>query len=329
MDSTLDIKFKNLMNEYYPNKDDKLNPIFLSKTFKPFLFKKRKLKKPKSHVILPINNKTDSRQKNKSSVNIVFIKLKNTNKKERKNINMIKLKPFISKPLLINNSDRNIHYRSYVTDKKLISTDILQDKTFFKLGLGQLSINSLFNQENKNKKNEYFKKKISDIELNKLHDLQLTPSKEKKSFKKMTKFAMLNNLYHKYSSTSSGNIINKKNSEYYNDKYFKQENKKEYYKCNSPVYLTHYDQNKNFNFINIYKRSLNLPGINKNNNIIIDKDRKIYIDCLLSKVGSDINAKKIFPKNFGKTIYNLQKENLYIRIQNLDNIFSEIMKKKI
>ena len=327
MDSSLDIKFKNLMNEYYPNKDDKLNPIFLSKTFKPFLFKKRKLKKPKSHVILPINNKTDSRQKNKSSVNIVFIKLKNTNKKERKNINMIKLKPFISKPLLINNSDRNIHYRSYVTDKKLISTDILQDKTFFKLGLGQLSINSLFNQENKNKKNEYFKKKISDIELNKLHDLQLTPSKEKKSFKKMTKFAMLNNLYHKYSSTSSGNIINNKNSDHYNDKYFNQENKKEYYKCNSPVYLTHYDQNKNFNFINIYKRSLNLPGINKNNNIIIDKDRKIYIDCLLSKVGSDINAKKIFPTNFGKTIYNLQKENGYIRIQNLDNVFSEIMKK--
>ena len=325
MDSSLDIKFKNLMNEYYPNKDEKLNPIYFSNPSKPFLFKKKKLKKPKSHILLPINNV--NKPKNKSSTNIIYIKLKSAQKRDNKNI--IKLKPFKPVPLSINHSEKRMNDRTINRDKILVSTDILQDKTFFKLGTGRLSINSLFNQiqENKNKKNEYIKKNISDIELNKLHNLQLTPSKEKKFLKKMTKFAMLNNLYHKYSSTSSGNIPNKNEENNNNDKYYIKENKKELFKSNSLVYLTYYDPNKNFNFNNIYKRNLNLMGNHIKNNIIIDKDRKIYIDCLMSKVDSDINAKKIFPKNFGKTIYNLQKENSYIRIQNLDNIFSEIMKK--
>ena len=47
----------------------------------------------------------------------------------------------------------------------------------------------------------------------------------------------------------------------------------------------------------------------------------------MSNTNSEINTKKIFPKLNGKTIYNLQKDNTYIRIQNLDNIFYKIMKK--
>ena len=92
--------------------------------------------------------------------------------------------------------------------------------------------------------------------------------------------------------------------------------------------MTYYDPNKYFNFNNIYKRNINLPLENqKMNNKIINKDKKIHINCLFSKAEYDINTTKIFPKSLGKTIYNLQKENSYIRIQNLDNIFSQILKK--
>ena len=341
MDSALDLKFKRLMNEYFQNKEEKLNPIYFSQTSKPFLFKKRNLKKPKSNIIIPKNiNVNKNKEKSNSSNNIIYIKLKSAYKRDNKdNRKIIKLKPF--KPIT-NYSMKTLYKRNtcriLYPENQLVSTDILQDKSFTKLGIGQLSINSLYNQiqdgsnnnnDNKNRKSEYLKKNISDFELNKLHNLQLTPLKEKKRLRKMTKFAMLNNLYHKYSSTLSGSVQNEKKDND-NDKYYKKVNKNNndiLSKDNSQIYLTHYYPNKYFNFNNIYKRNLNKPENQNANNRIINKDNKIYIDCLLSKVDSDIKTKSIFPKNIGKTIYNLQKENSYLRIQNLDNVFSEIMKK--
>ena len=143
----------------------------------------------------------------------------------------------------------------------------------------------------------------------------------------MTKFALLNNLYHKYSSTFSGCANNKDKENSESDRYYKNRNNNEFLiDYNSQVYLTYFNPKKYFNFNNIYKRNLNLPD-KKVNNRIINKDNKIYIDCLLSSVDSNINAKKIFPKNFGKTVYNLQKDHSYLRIQNLDKIFTEILKK--
>ena len=41
--------------------------------------------------------------------------------------------------------------------------------------------------------------------------------------------------------------------------------------------------------------------IRKNNQKIIDKDKNIYIICLLSKVESEFNKVKILYKNNGKT----------------------------
>ena len=331
MDSALDLKFKKLMSEYF--KEKKYSPTYLSKTSKPFLFKKRNLKKPRTYIIFPSNNGNDNNnipQKTNSSSNIVFIKLKSAIKKDNKKV--IKLNSFKPTYNSVITVDKNTNYRFLERGKKLVSSDILQDKTFSKLGSGQLSINSLVTQvmenKNKNRKNIYMKKNISDFELNKLHNLQLTPLKEIKLSTKMTKFAMLNNLYHKYSSTSSGCVKNKNNEDIYSDRYYKQGNKTDFlFKDNSQVYLTNYNPKKNFNFNNIYKRNLNLPENQKANNNIINKDNKIYIDCLLSKAGSDINAKKIFPKNNGKTVCNIQKENSYVRIQNLEKVFSEIMKK--
>ena len=332
MDSALDIKFKRLMNEYFQNKDEKLNPIYFSQISKPFLFKKRNLKKPKSHIIIPKDiNINKNKEKTNSQNNIVYIKLKSAYKKDNRKI--IKLKPFKPITCSIKTFHRKNNCRIFNPENQLVSTDILQDKSFSKLGIGQLSINSLFNQvqdnnnDIKNRKSEYIKKNISAFDLNKLHNLQLTPLKEKKPSRKLTKFAMLNNLYHKFSSTLSGSVKNE-TKDNYNDKYYKKGIKNDILsKNNSQIYLTHYYSNKFFNFNNIYKRNLNIPENQYANNRIINKDNKIYIDCLLSRVDSDIKTKSIFPKNIGKTIYNIQKENSYLRIQNLDNVFSEIMKK--
>ena len=325
MDSALDIKFKQLMSEYYPKKEEYYNPFYFSK-YKPFLGVKTKLKKKKSQTIFP--NNINNKQKNDSSNNIIFIKLKSP--EQRDNKPKIKLKSYKQLPLSITTSDKNTNCRLNNKHKKLVTSDILQDKAFSILGKGQLRIHSLINQikenKDKNKKNYYIKKNLSEFELNKLHNLQLTPLKEKKISRRMTKFAMLNNLYHKYSSTLSGSFNNKNDNNNIESYYKKSKNNKEFEK-NNHIYLTYYDKNKGFNFNNIYKRNLNLPDNQNNNNKIINKDRKICIDCLFSRVDSDINSKKIFPKDKGKTIYNLQKENSYIRIQNLDNIFTQILKK--
>ncbi len=216
----------------------------------------------------------------------------------------------------------------------MASTDILQDKTFYKLDQNQFCINSLINQlkENKNGRNHVIniRRNISELDLNKLCNLKLTPVKEKKNLivqTRKTKFALLTNLYHKYSSTSSGSIKKNKDDSMI-DKYYKKVNSDdELKKENSQFYLTYYNPNLIYNFNNIYKRNLNFPGNQKNNNNIINKDNKIHINCLMSKINSKINTKKIFPNINGKTIYNLQKDNTYMRIQNLDNIFYEIMKK--
>ena len=52
-------------------------------------------------------------------------------------------------------------------------------------------------------------------------------------------------------------------------------------------------------------------SIKKNNHKIIDKDKNIYINFLLSKVESELNRDKILYKNNGKTIYELDKEFSY------------------
>ena len=48
-------------------------------------------------------------------------------------------------------------------------------------------------------------------------------------------------------------------------------------------------------------------SIKKNNYKIIDKDKNIYINCLLSEIEIELNRDKILYKNNGKTIYELDK----------------------
>ena len=67
--------------------------------------------------------------------------------------------------------------------------------------------------------------------------------------------------------------------------------------------------------------------IKKNNHKIIDKNKNIYIICLLSKVESELNKDKILYKNNGKTIYELDKEFSYKGHKRFENIVNKIIGK--
>ena len=68
-------------------------------------------------------------------------------------------------------------------------------------------------------------------------------------------------------------------------------------------------------------------SIKKNNHKIIDKDKNIYINWLLSKVESELNRDKILYKNNGKTIYELDKEFSYKRLKRFENIVNKFIEK--
>ena len=315
MDSVLDIKFKRLINKYYQREDYKLNQIFLhKKVSKPYTVIQRKNKN--SQLTLSTKNDRNHSQQTNSKM-IKPRKMNNNNK------NKFILKRF--KSLSINNvSKETIETKSDNEKSNLVSSDILKEKSILLSLRKQFSINSLINNKLRNQENkiEFFKKNISESNL-KINQDKIHKIEEKKGNKRLSKFAMRNNLYFKYSSILSGAKKNIKNNDNDNDYYYRVKKIKE----NNKEHLTHSEPNNAFNFNNIYKRNLNLPNL-KINKQIINNDEKIYINCLFSKINAKLNAKKIFKNYKVKTIYNIQEEDSYKRIHSLDMIFSKLMKQK-
>ena len=71
-----------------------------------------------------------------------------------------------------------------------------------------------------------------------------------------------------------------------------------------------------------------LSDMNRINKEIIDNNKNIKIDCLMSKIEQNINIKKILYKYLGKSIYQLQKDPAYIRLKSLERKIIEILKKE-
>ena len=136
-----------------------------------------------------------------------------------------------------------------------------------------------------------------------------------------TKTAMLNNLFQKYSSIN--NSTNRCNlSENINLSTFNDKNNNEQSKVNFIMKL------KNKGISHLSERYNNiLSKIKKNNSQIINKNKKIYINCLLSKVGEDLKKEKIFLDKNKKTIFELDKESSYRRIKKIENIITKLYKK--
>ena len=136
-----------------------------------------------------------------------------------------------------------------------------------------------------------------------------------------TKTAMLNNLFQKYSSIN--NSTNRCNlSENINLSTFNDKNNNEQSKINFIMKL------KNKGISHLSERYNNiLSKIKKNNSQIININKKIYINCLLSKVGEDLKKEKIFLDKNKKTIFELDKESSYRRIKKIENIVTKLYKK--
>ena len=136
-----------------------------------------------------------------------------------------------------------------------------------------------------------------------------------------TKTAMLNNLFQKYSSIN--NSTNRCNlSENINLSTFNDKNNNEQSKVNFIMKL------KNKGISHLSERYNNiLSKIKKNNSQIININKKIYINCLLSKVGEDLKKEKIFLDKNKKTIFELDKESSYRRIKKIENIITKLYKK--
>ena len=71
-----------------------------------------------------------------------------------------------------------------------------------------------------------------------------------------------------------------------------------------------------------------LLNIKKNNNQIIDINRNIIVNCLISKIGKNLRRDKIiFDKN-KKTIFELEKESSYRRVKKFENFINKLYRQK-
>ena len=201
--------------------------------------------------------------------------------------------------------------------------------------------------------------KIYDMsEINEKYNLHLNLDiKEKKKNtifrgKRYTMVGMLNKLFQYYSSesninnnTNTTNMENKtsnlfNNSKYNNiNKFIPFKNTKEINNEDTNTFLTKLnlinnaqqinekEKEKEFSVTKFINNRCSLSDINRKNKEIIDKNKKIKIDCLISKIESDISIQKILYQYIGKTIYEISKDESYARLKELEKKIVEILKK--
>ena len=203
--------------------------------------------------------------------------------------------------------------------------------------------------------------KLYDInEINNKYNLQLNLAikKEKKntifSGKRYTIAGMLNKLFQYYSSESNANN-NTINSSMENqtsnllnytklnniNKFIPFKNISEINNEESNTFLTKLNVTNNaqindkekekenkFSITKFINERCSLNVINRKNKEIIDKNEKIKIDCLLSKLESDISIKKIIYRYLGKTIYEISKDQSYVRLKELEKKIIDILKRE-
>ena len=168
--------------------------------------------------------------------------------------------------------------------------------------------------------------------------------------KKYTMLGMLNKLFDYYSSESnnfvssnaenqSSNYMNfsKSNNSLFQLQNTNQENNSEISKNNDDVnfFLTKLENNyeneekEKENKLSVTRFICNrcsMGDINKRNKTIIENNKKVTIDCLMSKIERDISIKKILYKYLNKTIYEIENDKSYTRLKELEKKIFEILK---
>ena len=136
-----------------------------------------------------------------------------------------------------------------------------------------------------------------------------------------TKTGLLNNLYQKFSrvnySINRSNFSENLNFNSTNDINNAQKNN------------TYLIRLKNDDISHISERYNNmLLNIKKNNTQIININKKIYINCLLSKVNEKLKKEKLFVDKNKKTLYELDKESSYRRVKKFEDFINKLYKEK-
>ena len=168
--------------------------------------------------------------------------------------------------------------------------------------------------------------------------------------KKYTMLGMLNKLFDYYSSESnnfvssnaenqSSNYMNfsKSNNSLFQLQNTNQENNSEISKNNDDVnfFLTKLENNyeneekekeNKFSVTRFICNRCSMGDINKRNKTIIENNKKVTIDCLMSKIERDISIKKILYKYLNKTIYEIENDKSYTRLKELEKKIFEILK---
>lgn len=277
----------------------------------------------------------------------------------RKNKSLIKHRNEFILPSIIKNKKINASYNEIekVEDGFISTSGMINRKRLNNNKVNKITISALINNLIKNKNglfNNHHKKLDNIYSINDKYNLNLNlihnynKNKKLKLKRKLTKTGLLTNLYQKYSSVSNninsniknnGSQIYRKKSDSINDDHSSNisfdlgkeisiisNNNDNIGGGAAKIFLTKLKRNNdNIDISKIINRHSNLIwSIKKNNNKILDKDKNIYINCLLSKVQSQLNRDKIIYKNNGKTIYELDKELSYRRLKNFENIINKL-----
>ena len=324
---------KIVLNEYKkPFTNEKLNLVFKNNipifSNKKFNFKNIKyIKSTRNHIF-------------KGNFNWLINSLSYKNLDTNNSLfNVERAENFLPKILRLNNNSQEHNIKKSKSGTNLY-LEKEQNEQNFRITCGMLSSKRLLKERNN-------KLKINSFMINsaKKYNSLTDEEEEKKPVKDMnkdftsrnninnkrkinnffinryTKTAMLNNIFQKYSSIN--NSTNRCNlSENINLSTFNDKNNNEQSKVNFIMKL------KNKGISHLSERYNNiLSKIKKNNSQIININKKIYINCLLSKVGEDLKKEKIFLDKNKKTIFELDKNSSYRRIKKIENIVTKLYKK--
>ena len=324
---------KIVLNEYKkPFTNEKLNLVFKNNipifSNKKFNFKNIKyIKSTRNHIF-------------KGNFNWLINSLSYKNLDTNNSLfNVERAENFLPKILRLNNNSQEHNIKKSKSGTNLY-LEKEQNEQNFRITCGMLSSKRLLKERNN-------KLKINSFMINsaKKYNSLTDEEEEKKPVKDMnkdftsrnninnkrkinnffinryTKTVMLNNLFQKYSSIN--NSTNRCNlSENINLSTFNDKNNNEQSKVNFIMKL------KNKGISHLSERYNNiLSKIKKNNSQIININKKIYINCLLSKVGEDLKKEKIFLDKNKKTIFELDKNSSYRRIKKIENIVTKLYKK--
>jgi hypothetical protein len=228
----------------------------------------------------------------------------------RNNKNAIRLNIFKSE------SEKNLKITSGMLNSKRLYNNRDNKFSLHSFMISSPRNNSLTDEEEDNK--SFFNK---HRDFNSRNVMNNKKKANKHFLQRYTKTGLLNKLYQKYSrvnySINRGNFSENLNVNSTSDINNSQKNN---------TYLTRL---KNDDISHISERYNNmLLNIKKNNTQIININKKIYINCLLSKVNEKLKKEKLFVDKNKKTIYELDKESSYRRVKRFEDFINKLYKEK-